>query len=184
ALPGTTVMARLATYGRNVSFSSGGSSSSPIRPVDLDDKLIMELSQLLTIEELKELAERLGRVSSKRNRSVLLRKALDEQLKKNAKSSTNERRPQSYSHSANLLGKAVDAEYRYATLGLVLGLATIIGGIILGLNGVAGSTSWTARLIGLESKINDAAPGVVLFIVGIFLVFITRPKVSLDNLRD
>ncbi|HXQ39396.1 MAG TPA: hypothetical protein VN843_35680, partial [Anaerolineales bacterium] len=87
------------------------------------------------------------------------------------------------SHSARLLGQAIKGEYRYAMLGLILGLATIIGGVILGLHGVVGSTSWTAKLLGLESNLNDATPGVVLFIVGIFLVLLTRPKVNLDNLN-
>jgi hypothetical protein len=74
-------------------------------------------------------------------------------------------------------------EYRYAMLGLILGLATILGGCLLCLNGVAGHTSWTAKAFGLQSQINDAAPGVVLFIVGIFFVLITRPKVDLRKLR-
>jgi hypothetical protein len=87
------------------------------------------------------------------------------------------------SHSAKLLTLAVKKEYAYATLGLVLGLAAIVGGVILGINGVAGSTSWTANALGLESKINDAAPGVVLFIVGLFMILITRPKVKFDNLE-
>ncbi len=52
------------------------------------------------------------------------------------------------------------------------------------LNGVAGSTSWTAKVLGLESNLNDAAPGVVLFLVGMFMVFITKPKVRVGELRD
>ena len=87
------------------------------------------------------------------------------------------------SASERLLTKAITGEYRYAMLGLVLGMAAIIGGVILGLNGVAGSTSWTAKILGLESNVNDAAPGVVLFLVGLFLVRSTKPNVKLDNLR-
>lgn len=62
----------------------------------------------------------------------------------------------------------------YSILGIVLGLAAIIGGIALFLNGIAGSMSWTASFLGAESNINDAAPGAILFIVGLFIVFITR----------
>jgi hypothetical protein len=87
------------------------------------------------------------------------------------------------SHSAQLVGSAIKWEYAYGMLGLVLGLAAIIGGIILGLHGVTGATSWTAKVLGLESKINDAAPGVVLFIVGLFMVFVTKPKVRLKDVR-
>jgi hypothetical protein len=87
------------------------------------------------------------------------------------------------SHSETVIRGAVLGEYIYAIIGQVLGFSTVIGGIILALHGVSGHTSWTAKLFGFESSINDAAPGVVLFIVGIFLVFITRPKVKLGDLK-
>ena len=85
------------------------------------------------------------------------------------------------SHSAHLVGQAIRWEYIYGFMGLILGLSCIVGGVVLGLNGVAGSTSWSAKLLALESQINDAAPGVVLFIVGIFLVRITKPKVRMHE---
>jgi len=87
------------------------------------------------------------------------------------------------SHSEKVLSEAVKGEYQYAKLGLLLGLATIIGGIILGLHGVTGHTSWTAEALGFESNINDAAPGVVLFIVGVFVVYFTKPRVKLGDLK-
>src|SRR5262245_5157477 len=62
----------------------------------------------------------------------------------------------------------------YSLLGLVLGLVCVVGGIVLFLHGVVGSTSWTAKAFGAESHITDAAPGAVLFIVGLFIVFSTR----------
>jgi hypothetical protein len=88
-----------------------------------------------------------------------------------------------YSHSAEILKVAVRGEYSYGKLGLILGLVSIVGGVILGINGVAGSTSWTTSFLGLKSEINDAAPGVVLFIVGLFMIFLTRPKVKLGKLE-
>jgi hypothetical protein len=87
------------------------------------------------------------------------------------------------SASAELIRKGIVLEYVYGILGLVLGLAAIIGGVVLGINGVAGSTSWTAKLFSLESQINDAAPGVVLFIVGLFMIIATKPKVRLRDLK-
>ena len=62
----------------------------------------------------------------------------------------------------------------YSIAGLILGLVCILGGVALFINGVAGSTSWTAKILGAESQISDAAPGAVLFIVGLFIVLITR----------
>ena len=62
----------------------------------------------------------------------------------------------------------------YSIAGLILGLVCILGGVALFINGVAGSTSWSAKFFGAESNITDAAPGAILFIVGLFVVFITR----------
>ncbi len=87
------------------------------------------------------------------------------------------------SHSADVVRESIRKEYRYGALGLVLGLVTIIGGVILGLNGIAGSSSWTAKLFGFESQLNDAAPGVILFVVGVFLVWATRPKITASDLK-
>ena|SRR5437867_12758959 len=62
----------------------------------------------------------------------------------------------------------------YSLAGLVLGLVCIIGGCILFFGGISGSTTWTAKIMGAESTISDAAPGAVLFVVGLFLVVVTR----------
>lgn len=86
------------------------------------------------------------------------------------------------SYSKEIILTAVRGEYLYARLGLSLGILAIIGGVILGLNGVAGSTSWTANLIGLKSQVNDAAPGTVLFIIGLFMIWATRPKIKMRDL--
>jgi hypothetical protein len=86
-----------------------------------------------------------------------------------------------YDGATGLAHRVVVFEYIYGILGLLLGLACILGGVILGLRGVTGSTSWTADALGLSSNINDATPGVVLFVVGIFLVWITKPKLHFKN---
>ncbi|MBW2570098.1 MAG: hypothetical protein JRE47_12235 [Deltaproteobacteria bacterium] len=85
---------------------------------------------------------------------------------------------------SNTFNLAIKLEYTYAILGLFLGLSSIIFGSILCLNGVVGSTSWTANFIGAESSINDAAPGVVLFIVGLFMIWVTKPKTSIKNVVE
>jgi hypothetical protein len=79
--------------------------------------------------------------------------------------------------------RAQKGEFVYGPLGLVLGLACIICGSILGLRGVTGATSWTAKALGLSSEISDAPPGVVLFIVGVFLVWITKPRTTLKDVH-
>jgi FtsH-binding integral membrane protein len=69
----------------------------------------------------------------------------------------------------------------YSLAGLFLGLSCIIGGIILFLHGVTGDVSWTAKFIGAESKVSDAAPGVILFIVGLFVVLVTRFRIKVGH---
>jgi hypothetical protein len=66
----------------------------------------------------------------------------------------------------------------YSLGGLVLGFTSIIGGIALFLHGVTGTTSWTAKILGASSQISDAAPGAVLFIVGLFIIYVTRFSVE------
>jgi len=68
----------------------------------------------------------------------------------------------------------------YSIAGLTLGTICILGGMVLFLNGIAGATSWTASLFGFNSKITDAAPGSLLFIVGIFFVLITRHRIDVN----
>lgn len=67
-------------------------------------------------------------------------------------------------------------KFVYSIVGLVLGLACILSGSILGLYGVTGHSNFIASLLGLSVQLNDAAPGVVIFIVGIFMVLITKFK--------
>lgn len=64
----------------------------------------------------------------------------------------------------------------YSIAGLGLGLTCTIGGMVLFLMGVAGALDWYASMLGFESKITQAAPGAVLFVVGLFVVWITRYK--------
>jgi hypothetical protein len=96
---------------------------------------------------------------------------------------TDPDRSPTHSHAADVLRTAVRNEFRYALVGLAVGLVAILSGTALTLHGAFGSTSWTARLLGLESSVNDAAPGVILFVVGILITFITRPRVELEKLR-
>ena len=70
-------------------------------------------------------------------------------------------------------------KFFYSVGGLVLGAMCIIGGCALFLAGVAGSTTWTFQALGVaESHISDAAPGAILFCVGLFFVCVTRFKVE------
>jgi hypothetical protein len=66
-------------------------------------------------------------------------------------------------------------KFFYSVGGLILGFLSIVGGCFLFWAGVAGHTSWTFKALGIaENSINDAAPGAILFVVGLFIVIYTR----------
>jgi hypothetical protein len=63
------------------------------------------------------------------------------------------------------------------TVGLLLGLSCIIGGLTLTIFGAVSHTSWTMSLFGLSSSVNYAAPGVLLLIIGSVLLLSTRDMI-------
>ena len=71
-------------------------------------------------------------------------------------------------------GRLAVLQLIYSLAGLVFGLTCIVGGILLFFHGVAGSSSWVGEFIGVQSKLSDAAPGTVLFVVGLAVVWLTR----------
>ncbi|MGC9611022.1 MAG: hypothetical protein ABSE68_02265 [Minisyncoccia bacterium] len=79
--------------------------------------------------------------------------------------------------------KAIRFQFIYSLAGLILGLACVIGGIILFFHGIIGPTAnWTTSALGIN--ISDAAPGVVLFVVGLLFVWITRFSVRTGQSQD
>jgi hypothetical protein len=71
-------------------------------------------------------------------------------------------------------GRLAMLQLIYSLAGLLLGLACIVGGILLFFHGVSGSSSWVGEVIGVKSNLSDAAPGTVLFVVGLAVVWLTR----------
>ncbi len=69
----------------------------------------------------------------------------------------------------------------YSMSGLVLGFICIIGGIVISLLGVTGTITWKMKLLNVSSELDNAIPGVILFIVGIFIVWITRFSIKLKS---
>ncbi|KRB26322.1 hypothetical protein ASE05_10485 [Mesorhizobium sp. Root172] len=75
-------------------------------------------------------------------------------------------------------------KFFYSVFGLVLGLACIISGSLLGLYGVSGHTTMVAQFLGLNTQLNDAPPGVVIAVVGVFMVVATRFKVRVKDIQE
>jgi hypothetical protein len=81
-------------------------------------------------------------------------------------------------------GRLAVLQLIYSLAGLVFGLTCIVGGILLFFHGVAGSSSWVGEFIGVQSKLSDAAPGTVLFVVGLAVVWLTRFSVRVRQPID
>jgi hypothetical protein len=79
-------------------------------------------------------------------------------------------------------GRLAILQLIYSLAGLVLGLACVAGGILLFFHGVSGSSSWVGEFIGVKSRLSDAAPGTVLFVVGLAVVWLTRFSVRVRPL--
>lgn len=69
---------------------------------------------------------------------------------------------------------ALKYELLSSLAGLFLGIVCVIGGIVLLVCGVTGSTNWVGTFFGFHSNLTDASPGAVLFIVGLFIIRLTR----------
>ncbi|MNF47334.1 hypothetical protein D3C85_467880 [compost metagenome] len=65
-------------------------------------------------------------------------------------------------------------QFFYSLAGLVLGTVCVVGGIFLFVQGVTGAAEWSAELLGLKSKVSQAAPGAILFVVGFAVVYSTK----------
>ncbi len=63
-------------------------------------------------------------------------------------------------------------QFLYSLAGLLSGLLCVLGGILLVVNGFVGQGKWTADFFGVV--ISDAAPGVVLFVVGVSMVQLSK----------
>ncbi len=83
----------------------------------------------------------------------------------------------------DLWNLALRYQFLYSLAGLIAGLACVLCGIFLFWNGIDGvGSSWTADAFGL--KISDAAPGVVLFFVGLALAQLTKFTVRIAPRRQ
>lgn len=80
--------------------------------------------------------------------------------------------------SDDVAKEIVRQEYRYAHLGLWIGVALIVIGVLLVVFGVVGSTSFVATFTGGSISVSDAPFGVALIVVGLFVVYITRPNIK------
>jgi hypothetical protein len=69
----------------------------------------------------------------------------------------------------------------YSVAALLLGLLCVVVGATLSLNSVGGNVTWSLNLAGASSKLSSAPQGVVLFVVGLFVVWVGRFRVKFKS---
>lgn len=79
--------------------------------------------------------------------------------------------------------KAFENEVKYAIAGLYTGAFCITMGCLLFLVGVGGNSTVVAKVPGAEITIWQAAPGAILFLVGVGVIFLTRYDVTIGSGR-
>jgi len=76
-----------------------------------------------------------------------------------------------------LVEKLAEPQRTIALFGLIVGVVCVLGGLSLFFAGITGSANWTAKFLGFQSTLTEAAPGVILFVVGVVVIWITRLKI-------
>ena len=70
-------------------------------------------------------------------------------------------------------------ELAYSISGLAIGGLALVGGIVLFYLGISGDANWSVNILGFQSKLVDASPGTILFVVGIIVILVTRFRVTM-----
>ena len=80
-----------------------------------------------------------------------------------------------------LLNSMIEAEKGKAKNGLIAGSFFIIIGTVLSVIGVSGVINWNFSFVGLNSSLTNAAPGVVLIVVGFLIIAITNYNITIRH---
>jgi hypothetical protein len=86
--------------------------------------------------------------------------------------------PENLQGNSNIWQKVVKNQFIYSIIGLVLGLICILLGAFLCYAGITGTSDWTIKLFGLESNLFKATPGVILFVIGFLVIWLTKYDVK------
>ena len=74
----------------------------------------------------------------------------------------------------------VKREHHYPLVGILPGVVMVLlGGGVFYL-GITGIITWAASALGFTSHLLDASPGIVLFIVGLLMIWTSRRKVAVE----
>lgn len=65
-------------------------------------------------------------------------------------------------------------QFVYSIVGLLLGIGCIITGIILLIKGILLKQDFNIKVFNFESNLTNTSVGVILFLIGILVIFITK----------
>lgn len=74
--------------------------------------------------------------------------------------------------------QALHYEFIIVLISLIGGFGCIIAGVVLTIMGFTGNIEWFVEAVGFTSRLTNASPGIVLIIVGCFIVVKSRMKVK------
>ncbi len=77
--------------------------------------------------------------------------------------------------------QALHYEFIIILLSLIGGIGCLIAGIVLTVLGFTGSIEWIVEVSGFTSRLINASPGIVLMILGAFLILKSRIKIKAKN---
>jgi hypothetical protein len=83
-----------------------------------------------------------------------------------------------WDRSPSIAETTVNHEYRYATIGLIIGGLVVLAGVAMILLNISGAIDLTIHVKDNEVKINTAVVGIVVTFVGAAIIFFTKPRVS------
>jgi hypothetical protein len=72
-------------------------------------------------------------------------------------------------------------QYNISLIALFLGTIIFIGGLILFFHSLNGRTKWVVSFLGIHSELSDAPPGIVLCIIGLFVIYINRYSININK---
>ena|SRR5271157_1961610 len=75
----------------------------------------------------------------------------------------------------------IKAEENKSKNGLIAGLICVFLGVILCIIGVTGFINWNFAFGGINSSLTNAAPGVLLMIIGLFIIVVTNHRVTVKK---
>jgi hypothetical protein len=69
----------------------------------------------------------------------------------------------------------------YSILGLLVGVIFLVGGLILLLSGIGGSSHFVAEILGAKFDLSDATAGVICAVLGFIVIFVTRFEIRIQG---